>query len=228
VHKSGYTFGRTLDDGEGDDDGQNTLNANQDDNHPRADYGLAGFHVEQTLVTSFTYQLPFGRGQHFWGTAGGFRNALAGGWNVDGIITARTGFPFTVVADQDYSASGSFSPRPDRVCNGSGAKQITNWFNQNCFTTVALAQALANGKPRFGNSGRNILIGPGFQGWDLSLTKQTKINERFSAEFTAETFNLFNHPNFNNPNPVMGSSTYDTILSALPSREIQLGLKVTF
>ena len=223
-----YTYAKTLDDGEGDDDGQNTLNANQDDNHPRADYGLAGFNVEHTLVASFTYQLPFGRGQRFWGTAGGFGNALVGGWNVNGIITARTGFPFTVVADQDYSASGSFSPRPDRVCNGSGAKQITNWFNQSCFTTAALAQALANGKPRFGDSGRNILIGPGFQEWDLSLTKQTKVNERFSVEFTAEAFNLFNHPNFSNPDPVIGSSTYDTILSALPSREIQVGLKVTF
>lgn len=220
-----YTFARNLNDNDGDDDGQAAFN--QNDNNPRPDYGLAGFNVEQTLVISTTYQLPFGRGQRFLGT-GGFVNALVGGWNVSGIITARTGFPFTVTSSQDYSNSGSLSPRPDRVCNGSGARTVTDWFNVNCFSTTSLAQALANGTPRFGDSGRDILIGPGLQEWDISLSKQTKVNERFGVEFSAEAFNLFNHPNFSNPNATIGSSTASVITSAAFPRDIQLGLKVAF
>jgi hypothetical protein len=171
--------------------------------------------------------LPFGRGKRFVG-AGGLTTALVGGWNVNAIITARGGFPFTVTSSQDYSNSGSLSPRPDRTCSGVGAKTVTNWFNQNCFTTAALATALANGTPRFGNSGRDILTGPGLQEWDVSLDKQTKVKESVSVDFSAGFFNLFNHPNFSNPNAVLGGAIGGQVTNAAAPRDIQFGLKVAF
>jgi Carboxypeptidase regulatory-like domain len=220
-----YSFAKNLNDNDGDDDGQASFN--QNDNNPRPDYGLAGFDVAQTLVVSTTYDLPFGRGMRFLG-AGGLTNALVGGWNVNAIVTARGGFPFTVTSSQDYSNSGSSSPRPDRTCSGVGARTVTNWFDQSCFTTAALAQALANGTPRFGNSGRDILMGPGLQEWDVSLDKQTKVKDSMNVDFSAGFFNLFNHPNFSNPNAVLGGAIAGQVTNAAAPRDIQIGLKVAF
>jgi hypothetical protein len=155
-------------------------------------------------------------------------NALAGGWEISAIITFQSGFPFSVLANQDFSNTDSANPRPDRVCNGAGPQTISEWFDVNCFTTDALAQALANGTPRFGNSGRNILIGPAMQEWDVSAIKRNPITERVNLEFRAEFFNLFNHPNFGTPGATIGTDTAGQITSAGSPRDIQFGLKLSF
>ena len=153
---------------------------------------------------------------------------IAGGWEVSGILTFQTGFAFTVTANQDFSNSGSLSPRPDRTCNGSGAQTVSSWFATNCFTTDALSQALAAGTPRFGNSGKNILYGPGIQQWDVSFMKRNPITERLNLEFRAEFFNMFNHPNFGVPGSTVGTSSAGVITSAGTPRDIQFGLKLKF
>jgi hypothetical protein len=153
---------------------------------------------------------------------------FAGGWEVSGIITAHTGLPFTVTTTQDYSNTNSYSPRPDRICNGTGPKTLSEWFNLNCFTTAALAQALANGTPRFGTSGRNILLQPGFQNWDLAFIKRTSIHDGVSVEFRGELFNIFNHTNFGAPGEVIGSGTEGIISNSSGPRDIQLAVKVAF
>jgi hypothetical protein len=171
--------------------------------------------------------LPLGKGQRFL-NRGGFTNAIAGGWELAGIITFQSGFPFTVLSNQDFSNTGSTSPRPDRTCSGSGPKTVEEWFDIGCFTTDPLAQALAEGRPRFGNSGRNILTGPGLQQWDVSLIKRTQISERLNLEFRAEAFNLFNHPNFNTPGNTIGTAEAGQITSAGSPRDIQFGMKLKF
>jgi hypothetical protein len=99
---------------------------------------------------------------------------------------------------------------------------------------VALQQALANGMPRFGNSGRNILTGPGLFDLDASLIKRFSIGERVKAEFRGEFFNVMNHPNFALPNASIGSASAGIISNTVPlgatgyNREIQLGVKVQF
>ncbi len=75
----------------------------QDDNNPKADYGLSDENITHTFVASPIYQLPFGRGQRFLGNSGRLVNSLAGGWEVSAIITAHSGFPFTVTSSLDYS-----------------------------------------------------------------------------------------------------------------------------
>jgi hypothetical protein len=219
-----YTFSKSLDIG-----GGNVVNQTraQDDTNPKADYGLSDESVKHTFVASPIYKLPFGRGQRF-GSNGRLVNTLAGGWEVSGIITAHSGLPFTVTSSQDYSNTSSYSPRPDRVCNGAGPKTVTEWFKVSCFTTDALAAALANGTPRFGNSGRNILLEPGVQNWDIAFIKRTPINQRFTSEFRAELFNAFNHTNFHAPGEVIGTSTVGIISSSAPPRDVQLAVKVEF
>ncbi len=219
-----YTFSKAL-----DNEGGNIDNASapQNDNDPKSNYALADFNVSQTLVVSPIYQLPFGRGRRYLAN-GRYVNLLAGGWEVSAIVTATSGLPFTVTTTQDYSNTGSSSPRPDRICKGTGPKTLSEWFNPNCFTTAALAQALANGTPRFGTSRRNILAEPGAQNWDLAFIKRTPINDRMTAEFRGELFNAFNHTNFGAPGSVIGTSTAGVISSAGSPRDVQLAVKFEF
>lgn len=219
-----YTYSKAIDNQGGDIDNQS---GSQNDNDANSDRGLSDFNVGNTLVVSPIYMLPFGRGERFLAN-GRITNLLAGGWQVSAIVTARSGFPFTVTSSQDFSNTGSVSPRPDRTCSGAGLKTISEWYNVSCFSTDALAQALANGTPRFGNSGRNILIGPGSQNWDIAVLKRTPITERVTSELRGEFFNAFNHTNFGLPGTVIGSATAGLITSAAGGRNVQVALKLTF
>jgi hypothetical protein len=90
----------------------------------------------------------------------------------------------------------------------------------------------------FGNLGRNVIIGPGFQNLDLSLIKTTNITERVKVQFRADTFNLFNHPNFGQPNRFVSTAAGNTfgeitttrtpVGDSGSSRQIQLALKLIF
>jgi len=94
------------------------------------------------------------------------------------------------------------------------------WFNPGAFAFPAPGT--------FGNAGRNILDGPGYQNVNASLVKNTNLNERVNLQFRAEFFNLFNHPNFNLPDNFLGSPTFGVISSAKEPRHIQFGLKLLF
>lgn len=219
-----YTFSKALNAGNGNVDNQTHV---QDDNNPSADYGLADYNIGQTFVASPIYELPFGRGKQFLSN-GRLENALAGGWQVSAIITAHTGLPFTVYSTQDYSNTGSGSPRPDRICRGVGPRTLSQWFDTSCFTTDALAQALASGHPRFGTSRRNILTAPGAQNWDMAFIKRTKIKDRMTVELRGELFNAFNHTNFGVPGTTIGTQTAGIISSSSGPRDIQLAVKLLF
>ena len=80
----------------------------------------------------------------------------------------------------------------------------------------------------FGNSGRNILDGPGYQDVGLSLIKDSRIREKLNLQFRAEFFNLLNHTNFNLPDIFLGSPSFGRISSAADPRRIQFGLKLIF
>jgi hypothetical protein len=219
-----YTYSKALDQEGGDTD---FISLPQNNNNLATDYGIADFDVPQRLVMSPVWQLPLGSGQRFLNQKGVI-NALAGGWELSGIVTFQSGYPYTVLSPQDFSNTGSGSPRPDRICNGAGPQSVANFFNTSCFSVAALSAALASGTPRFGNSGRNILFGPGLDTWDVSLIKKTQITERYGLEFRAEFFNLFNRPNFGTPGSTIGTSTAGVITGAGAPRDIQFGLKFEF
>jgi len=223
-----YTYSKEMDTNGGD---SSEITSHQDANHPDLDYSVGDIDVPQQMTISPIWQLPLGSGQHFL-NRGGWANALAGGWEVTGILTFRSGLPMTVHTDTDFSNSGSAEPRPDRLCNGNGPHTLPQWFNSSCFSTTLLAQDLEIGTPRFGNAGRNILFGPGLNEQDLSFIKRTRLNERYSLEFRAEFFNIFNHPEFGNPNTIFDSGSFGTVTSTAPSgepsRTIQFGLKLIY
>ncbi len=191
-----------------------------------ADRGPSDFDEKFRWVSSFDYQLPVGKGQRFVGSSRA-GDLLLGGWHLGGIFTIRSGFYFSPLMGYDPSNTGSIGlVRTDRSCDGnlpSSQRNPSLWFNINCFplpTTYA-----------FGNSGKNVLIGPGGVSTDLALRKLFALTERQSLEFRLEMFNAFNHPVFAQPDNYVtdGPGATGVITSTvLPQREIQFAVKLHF
>jgi hypothetical protein len=236
--QASYTYAHALDDASSASLGS----ANQGDfrlqTDPRAEYGNADFDVRHRFVFSSIYELPFGKGKWLGSDASGWVNQVIGGWQVAGIITASTGNWYTPT---DISANVSTSDcggtvaisciRPDLIGNPNGKPCVQGTL----FNTCAFASATTIGS--FGNAGRNIIRGPGYQNWDISFFKMFPIREEMHFEFRAEFFNAFNHanPEFTNPETIventateLGSSTYGFPGYTRPPRQIQFALKFYF
>ncbi len=196
--------------------------------------GPASYSLAHAFTANFSYQLPFGSGQHFGGGTSGWKNFLIGGWQWNGIITAQGGFPQTPVIGFNNSGTGdsNITDVPSWNPNFHGNPvlgTVEHWFDPKAFIMPTAGT--------FGNVSRGSMRGPGLVNVDTSFFKKFKISERFSAQLRAEGFNLFNHPNFFYPNSVVfgGNSaiynyndTAGQITSAGTSRQLQLALKLMF
>jgi hypothetical protein len=192
--------------------------------------GNSTFDIRQAFVASSIYELPFGRGKH-WLSKGGPLDWVLGGWQAGGILTFRTGTPFTPLVSVDISNTGTSNPtggtsnqnHPNRVGNGnlpSGQQSIAQWFDLSAFTVPA--------NFTYGNSGRDILYGPGWRNLDLNLSKNFVIREGKRIEFRAEAFNSSNTPHFGLPAANVNLPTAGKITSAGAPRQIQFGLKFVY
>src|SRR6185437_690890 len=191
-----------------------------------AEKGLADFDQRLRWVVSFDYELPFGRGRRYLSNNRAL-DLLFGGWHLGGIYTVTSGFPFSPLLGYDPSNTGDMGlVRPDRTGDGNlpGSQRNPNlWFDINAFPFPATYT--------FGNSGRNVLIGPGVNLLDGSIRKEFAVTEAQRIEFRAEFFNMLNHPNFGQPDNFIddGPGAAGTITSlAIPMRQIQFGLKYRF
>jgi hypothetical protein len=218
-----YTFAKAMDDGGGSEFGQYP----QDDNDRKANRARSAVDARQRLVFSPIWQLPVGNGKR-WLNRGGVANGILGGWEISAVWNIQSGFPFGPISSQDFSNTGSVSPYPDRTCSGVGQKTVSSWFDASCFTTVALSAALANGQPRFGNSGRNILDAPGQNNLDLALIKDFQLGEHFKLQFRAESYNIANQAHFGFPVATVGNPNIGQLTSASDGRDTQFGLKLQF
>lgn len=182
--------------------------------------GDALFDVRHRFVISFGIELPKLEDK------GAFARNVLGGWQLNGIVQAQSGFPFTVI---DPVISIRFlTNRPDLTCNpNDGAPHtIDEWFNTGCFERRALADTAAPGP---NTEGRNAVRGPGFQRTDLSLFKNIRgFGEGHQIQLRVEAFNVFNHVNYNQPGNFIGTPTFGAITSAQDGRIIQLGIKYSF
>jgi carboxypeptidase family protein len=234
-----YTWAKALDDGD-------SLNATAAANAvallsnpyvPRADWGLATYDVRNVGVVTATYELPFGQGRRFLGGARGALGQIVGGWTVNSIVTAQSGFPFTPQLSYNPSGDGDTRNPVRAFLDPSFTGPVvlgnpTQWFNPAAF----IAQPSNSGF--FGNVGRDVYIGPGLATWDFSTLKQTRLRENLNLQFRAEIFNLLNRANFNTPSLIThvllpGSTTAVQSLSAGAitststwARQVQFGLKL--
>jgi hypothetical protein len=223
-----YTWSKSI------DDASNFFSSAGDPNFPQNSYdvaaerGRSNFDVRHRLSASYSYALPFGKGRRYLADDGWISTVLSG-WETYGIVTLQSGRPFTVALLSEIDNSGTgrsilgfgANDRPNLIGNPELSSGTTlQWFNTAAFAFPAPGT--------FGNAGRNILDGPGFQNVNASLVKNTALSERFNLQFRAEAFNLFNHPNFNLPDNFLGSPTFGRITSARDPRHIQFGLKLLF
>ncbi len=171
---SAYTFG-----GLGGNNGTSAITNPYFWNNDR---GNCSFDLRQNLSANLVYVLPF-KG-----------NRVKEGWQLTAIQAWHTGVPFSInEGDQAFLGNNFDSERPNLVpgCNVYANQSVSAWYNPACFT--------ASPYGTLGNLGRNNIIGPGYVDTDFGVLKNTRINERFSLQFRAELFNIFNHANFGLP-----------------------------
>jgi Carboxypeptidase regulatory-like domain/TonB dependent receptor len=188
--------------------------------NPRGDYGLSEFDVRHRLVLSGFYQFPF-QGSR-----------LVSGWQLGLVQQVQSGNPLTPTLAIGPGPGISLVARPDISGPVQTTGSPTQYFANKA---VFVSPCVAGGACHPGSLGRNSITGPGFVNTDFSLTKNTKINERFNLQFRSEVFDLFNHPNFGNPVLTTTSKSFGIIQSTRfptgdfgSSRQIQLALKLLF
>jgi hypothetical protein len=161
--------------------------------------------IRHRFVGSFIANLPLG--QH----------VIARDWLVAGILTAHTGRPFTVTQGSLEGAGWV----PDRVAETDGEKTVDNWFNVSDFQVVPAGT--------FGNAGRNVLRGPGWMTFDLSLQRRLVFTNTLAATLRYDVFNLTNHTNLGNPNADVTATSRATITSlAGDPRSMQFSVRLEF
>jgi hypothetical protein len=231
--RANYTWSKNLDINSGLTGAQANNQAQMvlDRNDLRRDWGPSALNITSASSISARYELPFGHGQHWLSNASGFQSKLIGGWQLNGIGTFLTGFPFTPLAGSNRSGDGD-TRNPDRVSintSFTGPVLLQNpnqWFNPSAFSLPIPGT--------YGNLGRGTLTGPGLADFDFSVLKNTAVSEKTTLQFRTEIFNLFDRANFgplnanvfsgNNVSPSAGTIT----TLATFSRQIQFGLKLIF
>jgi Carboxypeptidase regulatory-like domain/TonB-dependent Receptor Plug Domain len=189
----------------------------------QAEHGPADYDQRYRSVTSFAWDLPFGKGRRLL-DQDGLLNGILGGWQLGGIVTIAAGFPFSPATSLDTSNTGTFGQlRPDLVGNPDpGTRTPERWFNPEAYATPA--------DFAFGNAPRNSLVGPGTRTADLYLRKEFQVGRRARLELRVEAFNAFNHPNFGLPDNYVddGESAGTITYTALSQRQVQFGARVAF
>ncbi|HWF48195.1 MAG TPA: carboxypeptidase regulatory-like domain-containing protein [Bryobacteraceae bacterium] len=199
----------------------------------------ADFDVRHVVSANSVYDLPFGKGRRYL-NSGGITNFIFGGWQLSGILSARSGNPVNVTITLPASAlsdglslqNGSVFTRPNYVYGVSvvpAHQTITDWINPLAFTAPA--------NQTWGNAGRNLVRGPDFCQVDLALAKSFPITERFVLDFRTEAFNAFNRAQFGDPSGDFSSPSFGQITTTVNNgsatgsvtpREFQFSMRLHF
>jgi hypothetical protein len=214
----------------------------------RAERGDISPDFRHQFTDAWTYELPFGPGKRYFNSKGPAR-WLAGGWQLNGIVTLYSGQAITPLLSYDDTNTGSGGTRPNIYGNPnsfsnateagcpSNSRSLQCWYNPVAFgqtsTTTFVYPALAPGQTfarLYGDAGRGILRGPAQYNTDFSIFKVFQLKESLSMELRGEVFNLFNTPEFAPPNPTvdipgLSGSITSTVQS---SRQVQIAARFKF
>jgi hypothetical protein len=177
------------------------------------EYGLSDYDARHRFVISATYELPF------------TRHAITRGWQLATIAQAQSGNPVNIVTSNSTLTGAPNTVRPDLIGPIRIIGSADRWFDPSAFAAVN----------RFGNLGRNVVIGPGFFNADLSVRKTLTVARDRQVQLRVDAFDVFNHANFGPPGNVVGSPSFGKITrTRLPtgeagsSRQIQLSANLVF
>jgi hypothetical protein len=236
-----YTLARSTDDVSNDTRGAGTeLVVPSDPKRLALDKGRSDFDVRHVVRGNFIADLPFGQGRKFLGGASGLLNAIVGGWQVNGVVDASSGYPFSVYSGYHTL---TFYDSGTRVATTSGSGTTNRADFKGSSTRIGRVVETDRGvqffspeeralfeTPEVGTTGsaRNLFTGPGFFQIDLGVFKNFSIG-RQRVEFRTEIFNLLDTVNFNDPSVLATSGAFGTITDTrVPPRIVQFGLKWYF
>ncbi len=182
----------------------------------------AGFDRAQVFQLGWVYELPFGKGKAF--LSNGIASKVLGGWQLSGIESSYTGLPMTI------TANGTSLNAPDQTQTANqilpnvafvgGVGPGSVYYNPNAFAPVNTVS--------YGNSGRNILRGPGTWNTNMTIVRDFPIKERFVMQFRAEFYNLPNTSHFNNPDTNVNDSNFMQVTSSYGERNIRFAIHAQF
>jgi Carboxypeptidase regulatory-like domain/TonB dependent receptor-like, beta-barrel len=231
-----YTYAHSLDDASSANLGAQNGGDFRYFMYPQLEYGNSDFDVRHRFVASYAYQLPFGRGRKFGSGWNRSLNGMLGQWQIAGVTAVQSGNWFTITDGNGNFSNSDGQQRPDLVGNPNSTPCVPGTY----FNTCAFADPPASAYGTlagFGNAGRNIVRGPGYQSWDMSFIKLIPVSESKRFEFRTELFNFLNHPNLqfaqSGPQNSINTTTFGTpqfgyLTAARPPRQIQLALKFYF
>ena len=214
-----YTLSRSIDPSAGGGSGQDLTDVTNPYAGWRYDLGPSQFDRTHNFSTNFIYSIPVLRNS----SSRALKSAL-GGWQISGIATIESGLPLNLTSSNSNVVGGG--NRPD--LNGRitythtvlpGNQQI-QYFNTSAFSAPAVGA--------WGDLGHNALRGPGRDNWNLSLFKTFAFGERSGLQLKLESFNTFNHTQFQNVSNNLGDDRFGQFTSAYPARIVQLAGKVYF
>jgi Carboxypeptidase regulatory-like domain len=203
--------------------------------NPSLDYGNVPFTRRQRFLTTFLYELPFGKGKTVLPGANGFVDRVIGGWELSGVLLFQSG-PFMSITTLDdpcgcgYNVFNANGGRADTVpgVNPYAGQSVNQWINPAAFVDPG------NAIGRFGDASAGDVVGPGTQAVSLSLIKSVSLTERLRMRIGAQVANVFNHPNFGVPNTLtVGVAGFGQITSLQTAegagpRDIQLTARLNF
>ncbi len=219
-----YTYSKFLDDTSGTADWAYVGNGNgyRDSYNLGLDRSLDGSDIKHSLVTNYVYTLPVGRGQKYAGHINRVTNSVIGGWQVSGVVSAKSGIPLAI-------HGGNITPffqnqHPDEIGDPRlSNRSINKWFNTAAFAPSA-PYSLGN-TTRYQSDIRS----PKYVNWDSALEKYWNLpSERFRLQGRAEFYNFLNHANFFAPDTGIQDGNYGKITQAFDARSVQFALKLLF
>ena len=221
----GYVYGKSIDNASSIGGGQQTVALI--DSNLRAERGISTFDMLHQVTLMVMYQFPFGERRRFFQE--GILSKALGGWSLLTNGTLQSGSPYTArVMGTSIGNSGTTTNQSERAdatglpVNLSDSERTTGRF----FNTEAFTPPVAE---RFGNAGRNTIVGPGTKNVNLTLLKAIPIsNDGRRLEFRAQATNVFNTPNFSGLGTVVDSSNYGRLTSVKQMRQIEFSLRLNF
>lgn len=215
-----YTYSKTMDPSIGGGYGNNGDLSQVSDPYNRAyDYGPGGLDRTHVFLANFVYQLPF-----FRNTSNAWLRTGLGGWELSGVVTMETGLPLNITLSGNQSSNGlaKATNRPNVTGPVTYPQTVAEWFDPSVFGVPVPGQ--------WGNLGPNALRAPGRDNWNIALFKSFIFSEKRQSQFQLrfETFNTFNHTQFNQVGTSYPSSTFGQVTFTWDPRTIQLGAKLLF
>ena len=214
-----YTLSHTIDPTTGGNGGGDLANVSNPYAGWLYDVGPGGYDRLHNFSVNFVYDIPILRHSE-----NRFAKTLIGGWELSGIVTMTSGLPVNPQLTGGQAGQGlpNATNRPDQVASVSYPKTVSEWFNTAAFAAPAVGA--------WGDAGHNSLRGPGRHNWNISLFKSFVLSESRGSRFElrVETFNTWNHTEFNQVSNGLGSSNFGQVTSAFDPRIFQLGGKIYF